>query len=59
MSELFQSIVASIEEFDFGNYGFDDVEFTKDNPETRAWLYDLAHKIDKDYGDYVDGVTRD
>lgn len=56
MSELFHSIVKSIEDFDFSNYGLDDVEFTKEDTATTAWLYDLAHKIDSDWEKYVNSV---
>ena len=45
MSMVYEGIVQAIEDFDFGNYGLDDVEFTKDDPTTRDWIYDLASKI--------------
>lgn len=56
MSELKDSIIRSILSFDFGDYGFDFVEITKEDTGTNEWVYDLAHKIDKDYGDYVESI---
>ena len=56
MSELSESIIKSLMEFDFGNYGLDDVEFTKEDTATTEWVYDLAHNIERDWCNYVDGV---
>lgn len=55
-SELFDNIVHSIFEFNFGDYGFDAVNAAKEDPKTRAWIYDLAHKIERDWCNYVDGL---
>lgn len=56
MSELFQSIVESIDQFDFGDYGLDNVEETKEDTATTDWLYDLAYKIEADWMKHVDSV---
>jgi hypothetical protein len=56
MSELFQSIVNSISDFDFSDYGLDEVEWTKAETAATAWLYDLAHKIEEDWVKHVDGI---
>lgn len=57
MSELEESIIQSIMEFDFGAYGgFDLVEETKDDTATNEWIYDLAHNIERDWCNYVDGA---
>lgn len=45
MSMVYENIVAAIEDFDFGDYGFDEVEFTKDDPDTREWIHGLAAAI--------------
>ncbi len=56
-SELYQSVVKSIEDFDFGVWEMHDVQGTKGDRWAREWINALAAKIDKDWGDYVDGVT--
>lgn len=56
MSELKQSILQSITEFDFGDYGLDLVEKTKDDTATTEWVYDLANKIEEDWVKHVDGI---
>lgn len=56
-SELYHSVVQSIHSFDFSNYGLDNVEDTKNEVWSQEWIDALAAKIDKDYGDYVDGLT--
>lgn len=55
-SELYRSVLKSIEEFDFGDWKMHDVERTKGDRWAREWMNALAAKIDKDYGDYVDGI---
>jgi hypothetical protein len=58
VSELRDSVIRSLKEFSWGNYGLDIVEIgIVDYPEYQEWIGDLASKIDKDYGDYVDGLT--
>lgn len=56
MSELFDSILGSILDFDFGDYRMDDVEETKQDTATTAWVYDLAHKIEVDWMKHVDSI---
>jgi len=56
MSELKQSIIKSITEFNFGDYGLDPVEETKDDTATSEWVYDLANKIEEDWVKHVDGI---
>lgn len=56
MSELKQSIIQSLMEFNFGNYGLDAVEETKEDTATTEWVYDLATKIEEDWVKHVDGI---
>jgi hypothetical protein len=57
MSELHESIVNSIREFSWSNYGLDVIEFgIHEDPDAQDWIHDLAEKIDQDWGDYVEGV---
>lgn len=57
MSELKQSVIRSILDFSFDNYGgFDLVEETKDDTATNEWVYDLANKIEEDWVKHVDGI---
>lgn len=55
-SELYRSVVKSIKEFDFSIYGLYTVEDTKEERWAKEWISALANKIDKDYGDHVDGI---
>ena len=55
-SELYESIVESIHEFDFSNYGLDEVEDTKREPWTQDWIQALARNIERDWVNYVDGL---
>ncbi len=54
-SELWNSIWDSIDHFNFGDYGFDEVEETKRDFETLDWMHDLATKIEEDWVRHVDG----
>lgn len=56
-SELYHSALKSIEDFDFSAWEMHDVQSTKGDRWAREWMNALAAKIDKDYGDYVDGIT--
>lgn len=56
-SELYESIVQSIREFNWGNYGLDAVgNGIHDDPEAQEWIADLAHNIERDWCNYVDGL---
>lgn len=56
-SELYDSIVQSIKEFNFGDYSLDEVEDTKEDPWAQDWIEDLARKIERDWCNYVDGLA--
>lgn len=56
-SELYDSIVKSIEEFDFSVWEMHDVQSTKGDRWAREWMNALAKKIEKDWVNYVDGLT--
>jgi hypothetical protein len=65
-SELYDSIVQSIKEFDFSNYGLDEVDATKNEESvpdwargSEDWVYALASNIERDWVNYVDGITGD
>lgn len=58
MSELRQSIIASLEDFAWGNYGLDGVEIlVAEDREAQDWIKDLAWKIEQDWVEYVDSLT--
>jgi hypothetical protein len=57
-SELYESIVQSIKEFSWSNFGMDDVEIgILEDPESQEWIAALAHNIERDWVNYVDGIT--
>jgi hypothetical protein len=57
MSELYESVVNSIKEFSWSNYGLDAIEFAIDEDlGSQDWISDLAEKIDRDWGEYVDRI---
>jgi tetrahydromethanopterin S-methyltransferase subunit G len=55
-SELYESVVKSIREFNFANYGLDEIEDTKEDRWAQEWIHALARNIDRDWGNYVDRV---
>lgn len=58
MSELRDSVIQSIKEFSWGNFGLDEIEIgILEDPEAQEWIEALADNIDRDYGNYVDGIT--
>lgn len=57
-SELYESIVQSIKEFNWSNYGLDIVDIgIHDDPEAQEWIPALARNIERDWCNYVDGLT--
>lgn len=57
-SELYESIVQSIKEFNWGNYGMDIVDISiQDDLEAQEWIPALARNIERDWVNYVDGLT--
>jgi hypothetical protein len=57
-SELFQSILNSIQEFNVSDYGIVNVdsEDTKRQVWHLAWIHALSHKIEEDWVKHVDGI---
>lgn len=55
-SELYDSIVKSIKEFDFSAWKMNDVERTKGDQFASEWIGGLARKIERDWVEYVDGL---
>lgn len=45
MSMVYENIVAAIDEFDFSNYGLDEIEDTKFEDHARDWIHALAARI--------------
>lgn len=57
-SELYESIMQSIKEFNWGNYGMDIVAISiQDDMEAQEWIPALAHNIERDWVNYVDSLV--
>lgn len=58
MSELFDSILNSIEEFNVSDTGITGVESedTQRQPWSHTWMNALAHKIEEDWMKHVDSI---